>query len=187
MVWSLDSFLIVCHALRLLCVRSAEVMTSSKLFFFSSFILSINVFPVSMVVSPKGSSEYCFLGSSSVLLCCTLSISDFYLDLFMTDLFVCSCRTWSCLHITRFYEEQRQPPRGSVWPAGPKKMEVSTKFAWQFVVVCFPRLREGMARLHFSDILTELPVPPQASRVVGTFYVLFIIYHSVHYGLIFGP
>ena len=60
MVGSLDSFLIVCHALRLLCVRSVEVMTSSQLFFFSSFILSINVFPASMVVSPKGSIEYCF-------------------------------------------------------------------------------------------------------------------------------
>ena len=32
-VGSLDSFLIVYHALRLLCVRSVEVMTSSQLFF----------------------------------------------------------------------------------------------------------------------------------------------------------
>ena len=64
MVGSLDSFLIVYHALRLLCVRSVEFMTSSKLFLLSSFILSINVFPVSMVVSPKGSIEYCFLYAS---------------------------------------------------------------------------------------------------------------------------
>ena len=35
----LDSFLIVCHAIRLLCVRSVEVMTSSQLFFFSSSYL----------------------------------------------------------------------------------------------------------------------------------------------------
>ena len=33
-------------------------------FVFSSFILSINVFPVSMVVLPKGSIEYCFLYAS---------------------------------------------------------------------------------------------------------------------------
>ena len=49
-VGSLDSFWIVCHALRVLCVRPVEVMTSSQLLFFSSFILSINVFPISMVV-----------------------------------------------------------------------------------------------------------------------------------------
>ena len=35
-----------------------------RLVLFSSFILSINVFPVSMVVSPKGSIEYCFLYAS---------------------------------------------------------------------------------------------------------------------------
>ena len=35
-VGSLDGFLIVCHALRLWCVRSVEVMTCSQLFFFSS-------------------------------------------------------------------------------------------------------------------------------------------------------
>ena len=29
------------------------------------------------------------------------------------DLFVCVCRTWMCLDITRFYEEQRQPSSGS--------------------------------------------------------------------------
>ena len=57
----LDSFMIVCHALRLLGVRSFEVMTSSQLFF-SSYL--INVFLVSMVVSPKGSIEYCFLYAS---------------------------------------------------------------------------------------------------------------------------
>ena len=33
MVGSLDRILIVCHALRLMCVRSVEVMTSSQLFF----------------------------------------------------------------------------------------------------------------------------------------------------------
>ena len=34
---------------------------------FSSFIWSINVFPVSMIVSPKGSVEYCFLYASYML------------------------------------------------------------------------------------------------------------------------
>ena len=63
-VGSFDSFLIVCHALRLLCVRSVEVMTSSQLFFFSPCILPISVFPVAMVVSPKGPIEYYFLYAS---------------------------------------------------------------------------------------------------------------------------
>ena len=36
------------------------------------------------------------------------------------DLFVCSCRTWIWLDITRFYEEQRQASSGSAWPACPK-------------------------------------------------------------------
>ena len=57
-VGSLDSFLIVSHVPRLVCIRSVEVMTSFQLFFFSYFMLSNNVFPVSMVVSPKGSIEY---------------------------------------------------------------------------------------------------------------------------------
>ena len=44
---------------------------------------------------------------------------------------------------------------------------------------------EGMGRLQFSDIFfTELPVPPQAAGVVGTFNVL-DIYPSEHYGLSF--
>ena len=56
------------------------------------------------------------------------------------------------------------------------------------VVVCLPRPMEGMGRLQFSDIFfTELPVPPQAPGVVGTFNVL-DIYPSEHYGLsFFGP
>ena len=58
-VGSLDSFLIVCHAF-----RSIDVMTSSHLFFFSSFIVSINLFPVSRVPSAKGLFEYCFLYAS---------------------------------------------------------------------------------------------------------------------------
>ena len=52
------------------------------------------------------------------------------------------------------------------------------------VVVCLPRPMEGMGRLKFSDLFTELSVPPQAAGVVGPFYCAFI-YHSEHYGLIF--
>ena len=64
-VESLDSFLIVCHALRLLCVRSVEVMTSSQLFivyyyYYYSHLSSC----LSMVVLTKGSIEYCFLYAS---------------------------------------------------------------------------------------------------------------------------
>ena len=33
---------------------------------------------------------------------------------------------------------------------------------------------EGMGRLQFSDLFTELPVPPQAAVVFGTFNVLFL-------------
>ena len=42
------------------------------------------------------------------------------------------------------------------------------------VVVCLLRPMEGtllllMGRLQFSDLFTELPVPPQVAGVVGTF------------------
>ena len=55
------------------------------------------------------------------------------------------------------------------------------------VVACFPRPMEGMGRLQVSDLSTELPVPPQADGVGGTFKCAFFIYHSEHYGLRFGP
>ena len=38
-VGSVDSFLIVGHDIRLLCVRSVEVMTTFQLFFFSSVVV----------------------------------------------------------------------------------------------------------------------------------------------------
>ena len=44
------------------------------------------------------------------------------------------------------------------------------------VVVCLPtRPMEGMGGLQCSDLFTELPVPPQAAGVVGTFNVLLYI------------
>ena len=33
----------------------------------------------------------------------------FMADIATPDLYVCSCRAWICLDITRFYEEQYQP------------------------------------------------------------------------------
>ena len=49
------------YSLRLLCVRSVDVMTSSHLLFFSFIFLSAILFPASMVVLPNGLFEYCFL------------------------------------------------------------------------------------------------------------------------------
>ena len=46
---------------------------------------------------------------------------------------------------------------------------VSIEIPGVFVVVCLPRPMEGMGRLKFSDIFIELPVPPQAAGVIGTF------------------
>ena len=54
MVGSYDSFLIVFHAFRLLCVILVDVMTSSHLLFFSSVILSSSLFPDSMVLHQTG-------------------------------------------------------------------------------------------------------------------------------------
>ena len=40
------------------------------------------------------------------------------------------------------------------------------------VVVCLPRPMEGMGRLQFSDLFTELPVPPHVAGVIGTFFII---------------
>ena len=56
MVGSLDSFLVVCHAIRMLCVRSVEVMTSSHLVY--QCISGING------RFAKRVDEYCFLYAS---------------------------------------------------------------------------------------------------------------------------
>ena len=42
-------------------------------------------------------------------------------DIANPDLFVWCCRTWICLDITRFYEEQHEPSSGYAWPACPKR------------------------------------------------------------------
>ena len=44
-------------------------------------------------------------------------------------------------------------------------MEVLSVSAGCAVVVCLPRPMEGMGRLQFSDLFTEIPVPPQAAGV----------------------
>ena len=51
--------MIVFHSLRLLCVRSVDVMTSSHLLFFSSIILSTSLVPG--CVAKWIAIEYCFL------------------------------------------------------------------------------------------------------------------------------
>ena len=51
----------IVFSLRLLCIRSVDVMTSFPLLFFSSIILSTSLVPPSMVVLPNGLLEYCFL------------------------------------------------------------------------------------------------------------------------------
>ena len=61
---SLDIFLIVCHAFRLLPVRSVYVIISSHLLFFSAAILLIGSLPVSRVVLSKKLLMYCFLYAS---------------------------------------------------------------------------------------------------------------------------
>ena len=63
-VGSLEKCLIIFHALRLLWVMLVDVMTSSRLFFFSSYMLFVSELPVSMVPLSKGSLAYCFLYSS---------------------------------------------------------------------------------------------------------------------------
>ena len=47
----------------------------------------------------------------------------FMADIANPDLFVCGLRTWICLNMTRFDEEQRQPSSRSAWPPCPKNSE----------------------------------------------------------------
>ena len=87
------------------------------------------------------------LGAPSVQSCAPYGYLLLTVYLFMAvienpNLFVCGCRTWICLDITRFYEEQRQPSSGFAWLACPKngesgphcwEWEVSSQVAEQFV------------------------------------------------------
>ena len=72
------------------------------------------------------------------------------------------------------------------------RVELSTmsgcKVVMMFVVVrCSETYGRNGATPIFRSFFTELPVPPQAAGVVGTFNVL-DIYPSEHYGLsFFGP
>ena len=59
MVGSFHSFLIVFHALRLLCVILVDVMISSHLPFCSTAILSFSLFPDSMVLRQNGCLNSC--------------------------------------------------------------------------------------------------------------------------------
>ena len=70
---------------------------------------------------------------------------------------------------------------------GPGRLPQSPILRCLYVVVCLPRPMEGMGRLQFSDLFfTELPVPPQAPGVVGTFNVLDILL-STTVSRFFGP
>ena len=74
------------------------------------------------------------LGAPSVQSCYLLpKVYLFMADSANIELFVCSCRTWICLDITRFYEEQRQPSSGSAWPACQHNGKSGTQLAQQFV------------------------------------------------------
>ena len=53
-------FLMVCHTLQLLCVRSVEVMSSSHFSFVYFVIMSVSLSPVCMVSLSNGFPEYCF-------------------------------------------------------------------------------------------------------------------------------
>ena len=53
--------MIVFHSLRLLCVRSVDVINSSHLLSFSSIFLSTSLVPAYMAVLPNGLLEYCIL------------------------------------------------------------------------------------------------------------------------------
>ena len=52
--------------------------------------------------------------------------------------------------------------------------DMITEAAFVVVVVCLPRPMEGMGRLQFSDLFTELPVPPHVAGVVGTYMTTLI-------------
>ena len=58
-VGSFDGFLIVFQALQLLCVIMVDVLPSFHLLFFSSVILSISLFPYSMVPRQRGCLNSC--------------------------------------------------------------------------------------------------------------------------------
>ena len=68
-VGSLERFLIIFHALRLLWVMLVDVMTYSHLFFFSSFMLFRSALPVSMVQLLRGRLHIvsCTLNTESLI------------------------------------------------------------------------------------------------------------------------
>ena len=61
----------------------------------------------------------------------------FMADIANPDLSVCGCRTWICLDITRFYEEQHQTSSGSAWPACPKTVnQAHIRGGGRFDTIC---------------------------------------------------
>ena len=98
----------------------------------------------------------------------------FMADISNTDLFMCGCRTWICLDITRFYEEQRQPSIGSAWPDRLKTVnwgwEVWTQFAQLFVTaVTAPPFVGCVVWSHRGGVHTIIPI-----KTRGTVWILII-------------
>ena len=62
----------------------------------------------------------------------------FIADIANRDSFVSCCRTYICLNITRFYEEQRQSSIGSAWPACLKTVNRARDFDIMCTAVCIP-------------------------------------------------
>ena len=56
----------------------------------------------------------------------------------------------------------------------PTRLPVNASPGSPEVVVFLPRPIKGIWRLKFSDLFTELPVPPQAVGVVGIFVFVFL-------------
>ena len=83
----------------------------------------------------------------------------FMADISILDLFVCGCRTWICLDITRLYEEQRQQSSGSEWPACPKNGK-SGPHCWG---------REVLTQF-VQQLVTAVTAPPLVGCVVWNFF-----------------
>ena len=101
------------------------------------------------------------------------------------DLFLCGYRTWICLDIIRFYEEQRQPSSGSAWPACQKTVnrEVSIQFAQQSVTAVTAPPLVGCVVWSpyfffflFIDLLYYILLFRLFTLLVHQYFVIFIVY-----------
>ena len=79
----------------------------------------------------------------------------FMVDIANSDLFLCGCRTWICLDIAHFYEEQVQPFTGSAWPACTENGKLGPH--------CWGR---DVSTLLVRQFLTAVTAPPVVGCVV---------------------